>query len=169
MIRNEGSDSYKFETYGEKIAIEKRIFPNGTSKYKIKSIDGRVISSTKEELEYITDHFNIQVCNPACILTQETSRKFLSSSNPKAKYTIFLNATCLSNMKTKILTTIEKQSESENALKSKKEDLKEYKSYVYSLKSKIEVYDQLNAISERILHLKHQIKWAAYKIDYKVI
>ncbi|NXW32086.1 SMC6 protein, partial [Phaetusa simplex] len=42
---------------------------------------GAIISSKKEELIGILDHFNIQVDNPVSVLTQEMSKHFLQSKN----------------------------------------------------------------------------------------
>ncbi len=45
----------------------------GTSSYKIKSRDGKIVSTKREELSAICDHMNIQVDNPMNVLTQGNS------------------------------------------------------------------------------------------------
>ena len=39
-LRNEGSDAYKPETYGQSIMVERRISSDGTSGYSIKNHKG---------------------------------------------------------------------------------------------------------------------------------
>lgn len=50
--------------------ITRRFTKEGSSTWKIKSKDGKVISTKKDELAAICDHMNIQVDNPLTVLTQ---------------------------------------------------------------------------------------------------
>lgn len=59
---------------------------------------GEIISSSAREVKNITSSLNIQVDNPICILNQDTSRNFLSSNDPKHKFTLFMRATRLENL-----------------------------------------------------------------------
>ena len=53
--------------------ITRRFTKEGSSTWKIRSKDGRVISTKKDELSAICDHMNIQVDNPMNVLTQGNS------------------------------------------------------------------------------------------------
>ena len=86
--------------------ITRRFTKEGSSTWKIRSKDGRVISSKKDELSAICDHMNIQVDNPMNVLTQgkvfllyihfffsdsfelDAARQFLSASSPGDKYKV---------------------------------------------------------------------------------
>lgn len=87
--------------------ITRRFTKEGSSSYKIKSKDGKTISTKKDELSAICDHMNIQVDNPLNILsqgvsvalidhlpsslylrTEDSARQFLNSSHPKEKYEV---------------------------------------------------------------------------------
>ena len=46
------------------------------------------MSTKKEDLVHILDHWNIQVDNPVSLLDQDTSRHFLHSNNPAHKYKV---------------------------------------------------------------------------------
>ncbi|XP_062569869.1 structural maintenance of chromosomes protein 6-like, partial [Saccostrea cucullata] len=85
-LRNRGPDAYKSQTYGDKIIVERKFTGDGSSSYKIKSKEGKVISMKREELTAILDQFNIQVDNPVAILNQDTSRNFLNSKSPQDRY-----------------------------------------------------------------------------------
>ena len=69
-IKNEGSEAFKPEVYGHLIEITRRFTIEGSSGYKIKGKDGKVISTKREDLTAICDHMNIQVDNPINILSQ---------------------------------------------------------------------------------------------------
>lgn len=87
-LKNQG-DGFKTDHYGDAILIERNFTRDGSSGYKLKSGDGKVISSKKEELEEICDYFGLQVDNPMTILTQDSARQFLSSSTNAEKYKFF--------------------------------------------------------------------------------
>lgn len=72
-LKNQGEEAYRPKDYGKSIVITRRFTKEGSSSYKIKSKDGRIISTKREELSAICDHMNIQVDNPMNILTQGLS------------------------------------------------------------------------------------------------
>lgn len=98
-LRNQGRDAFKPELYGTSITVNQRINQDGSRTCKLKSKSGTVISSKKEELIGILDHFNIQVDNPVSVLTQEMSKQFLQTKNEGDKYKFFMKATQLEQMK----------------------------------------------------------------------
>ena len=69
-LKNQGEEAYKPKIYGKSIIITRRFTKDGSSSYKIKSKDSKVISTKREELSAICDHMNIQVDNPMNVLTQ---------------------------------------------------------------------------------------------------
>ncbi|EST06671.1 RecF/RecN/SMC, N-terminal [Kalmanozyma brasiliensis GHG001] len=97
-VHNGGSDAFKPEAYGHSIIIERRILAEGGGTWKMKSANGRVVATTKSELESFCDFANIQPDNPIHILTQDTARQFLGSSDPSEIYKFFLEGTQLSQL-----------------------------------------------------------------------
>ncbi|XP_029794124.1 structural maintenance of chromosomes protein 6 isoform X2 [Suricata suricatta] len=98
-LRNRGDDAYRANVYGNSIVVQQHISLDGSRSYKLKSEAGAVVSTRKEELIAILDHFNIQVDNPVSVLTQEMSKQFLQSKNEGDKYKFFMKATQLEQMK----------------------------------------------------------------------
>uniref|UniRef100_A0A5F8GJQ1 Structural maintenance of chromosomes protein 6 n=1 Tax=Monodelphis domestica TaxID=13616 RepID=A0A5F8GJQ1_MONDO len=94
-LRNRGEDAFKPAVYGESITVHQHISIEGSRSYKLKGQMGNLVSSKKEELTAILDHFNIQVDNPVSVLTQEMSKQFLQSKNEGDKYKFFMKATQL--------------------------------------------------------------------------
>lgn len=97
-VRNQGSDAFKPEAYGSHIVIERRILAEGGGTWKMKSASGKIVATTKSELESFCDFANIQPDNPIHILTQDTARQFLGSSDPAEVYKFFLEGTQLSQL-----------------------------------------------------------------------
>jgi len=105
-LKNQGEEAYKPKEYGKSIVITRRFTKEGSSSWKIKSKDGKIISTKKDELSAICDHMNIQVDNPMNVLTQgefsscqrahtdvmgvDAARQFLSASHPNDKYKVRL-------------------------------------------------------------------------------
>nr|XP_054485030.1 structural maintenance of chromosomes protein 6 isoform X4 [Agelaius phoeniceus] len=87
-LRNQGRDAFKPELYGTSITVNQHINQDGSRTWKLKSKSGTIISSKKEELIGILDHFNIQVDNPVSVLTQEMSKQFLQTKNEGDKYKV---------------------------------------------------------------------------------
>ena len=73
---------FKPKEYGKTIVITRRFTKEGSSTWKIKGKDGRVISTKKDELSAICDHMNIQVDNPMNVLTQGNSLLRIYSLQP---------------------------------------------------------------------------------------
>nr|WJN25123.1 DNA repair protein [Pseudozyma thailandica] len=97
-MRNHDSDAFRPDAYGDKIIIERRILAEGGGTWKMKAANGKVVATTKAELESYCDYANIQPDNPIHILTQDTARQFLGSSDPGEVYKFFLEGTQLSQL-----------------------------------------------------------------------
>ncbi|KAK0188177.1 hypothetical protein F5146DRAFT_1104896 [Armillaria mellea] len=124
QIKNQGEEAYKPKEYGKSIVITRKFTKEGSSSWKIKSKDGKVISTKKEELAAICDHMNIQVDNPMNVLTQDAARQFLSASHPTDKYKFFLRGTQLSQLSDEYTTCLENIEHTTKVLNSKKAPVK---------------------------------------------
>lgn len=97
-IKNRGSDAYKQETYGDSIIVERHFNTGGTSGFKIRNRDGRIISTKRSELDDICDFYALQLDNPVNVLTQDMARQFLNSSTPAEKYKFFIKGVQLEQL-----------------------------------------------------------------------
>lgn len=87
------------ERYGDTITITRTINrEGGAGGTKLSNTSGKVVASTKHDLQAICDHFNISVDNPINILSQDAARQFLTDSTPEKKYQLFLKGTLLSQL-----------------------------------------------------------------------
>lgn len=110
-------EGYLPDKYGKSITIERTIYASGVSNYKIRDQNNKVISEKKDEVDNITKHFDILVDNPVCVLTQEVSKNFLNSKNPKDKFKFFIKATQLEETKKDYEASFDSNENSERELK----------------------------------------------------
>jgi chromosome segregation ATPase len=97
-IRNRGEGAYKPDIYGTSITVERHFSKSGSSGFKIKNSEEKVVSSRKSDLDDILDYFAFQLDNPINVLTQDMARSFLSNSTPEEKYKFFIKGTQLETL-----------------------------------------------------------------------
>ncbi|KAG1706210.1 Structural maintenance of chromosomes protein 6 [Nymphon striatum] len=175
-LKNQGPDAYKVEQYGNFIIVERRIFLDGSSQYKIRSESGQVISNKKEELTHILDQFNIQVDNPVSILNQETSKNFLNTKSAHEKYKFFLRATQLEQMKSDYALAEEQKKIARNLLDEKENMLPELKKEVEDWERCWRFHETLGDLRSKVDSLKQELVWAhviekerSLEKEYKVL
>ncbi|XP_036118638.1 structural maintenance of chromosomes protein 6 isoform X1 [Molossus molossus] len=166
-LRNRGDDAYRANVYGNSIVVQQHISMDGSRSYKLKSEAGAVVSTRKEELIAILDHFNIQVDNPVSVLTQEMSKQFLQSKNEGDKYKFFMKATQLEQMKedySYIMETKERTkeqiSQGEEVCKNLMQRLTELKRQCLEKEERFEIIAGLSTMKTNLEHLKHEMAWA---------
>jgi hypothetical protein len=80
----QGDDAYRQDLYGPEIIVERVIRANGSTSYKLMNgTTKKKVADKARELTAIVDQFDIQVDNPIAILSQEESKRFLKSKDPK--------------------------------------------------------------------------------------
>uniref|UniRef100_A0A8B9LVH1 Structural maintenance of chromosomes protein 6 n=1 Tax=Astyanax mexicanus TaxID=7994 RepID=A0A8B9LVH1_ASTMX len=156
-LRNRGSDSYKGEVYGDCISVEQRITSDGCRTCKIKNKAGHIISTKKEELTAILDHFNIQVDNPVSILNQEMSKQFLHSKSEADKYKFFMKATLLEQMKRDYIHI--KQTKAVTRDQAIVICLKDLRQLFLKKKEKYESLSALEKMKQSLEDLKKKMAW----------
>lgn len=159
-LRNQGRDAFKPELYGTSITVNQRINQDGSRTCKLKSKSGTVISSKKEELIGILDHFNIQVDNPVSVLTQEMSKQFLQTKNEGDKYKFFMKATQLEQMKEDYSFIGKTKKNTRVQIEQGEERLEELKQLYLEKKEIFKSISFVNDLKNRLKDLKHQMAWA---------
>jgi chromosome segregation ATPase len=97
-IKNQGETAYQQSLYGEAIIVERTFTISGSSGFKLKSSNGRIISTKKSDLDDITDFYALQLDNPLSVLTQDNARQFLNASTPADKYKFFMKGVQLEQL-----------------------------------------------------------------------
>ncbi|NWX41284.1 SMC6 protein, partial [Steatornis caripensis] len=159
-LRNQGRDAFKPEVYGGSIIVNQHINLDGSRSYRLKSKSGTLISSKKEELIGILDHFNIQVDNPVSVLTQEMSKHFLQSKNEGDKYKFFMKATQLEQMKEDYSSIMKTKENTCIQIEQGVERLQELKLLYCEKKKRYKSIGFVNDMRNHLEDLKHKMAWA---------
>ncbi|NWV42847.1 SMC6 protein, partial [Grantiella picta] len=160
-LRNQGGEAFKPELYGTSITVNQHINQDGSRTYKLKSKSGTIISSKKEELISILDHFNIQVVdNPVSVLTQEMSKQFLQTKNEGDKYKFFMKATQLEQMKEDYSFIGKTKKNTLVQIEQGEERLEELKQLYLERKEIFKSIAFVNDMKKHLKDLKHQMAWA---------
>jgi len=162
-IRNKGLDAYKPDIYGDHIIIERELRKDGVNGYKIKNSVGKIIASSRKELNHILDHMCIQVDNPMNILNQDLARQFISSSTPEEKYNFFLKGTQLSQLNEDLELVRERIDKIDRIIKLKAEVLPEIKESIKTKKAELKDMFAIQSLEKKSKELKKQIVWAEIK------
>ncbi|KAB0395800.1 hypothetical protein E2I00_013785 [Balaenoptera physalus] len=159
-LRNRGDDAYRASVYGDSIIVQQHISMDGSRSYKLKSETGTVVSTRKEELIGILDHFNIQVDNPVSVLTQEMSKQFLQSKNEGDKYKFFMKATQLEQMKEDYSYIMETKERTKEQINQGEERLTELKRQCLEKEERFQSIAGLSTMKTNLEYLKHEMAWA---------
>ncbi|XP_048046427.1 structural maintenance of chromosomes protein 6 [Megalobrama amblycephala] len=158
-LKNRGNDPYKGDIYGDSICIEHRISSDGCRTCKIKNKMGHVISTKKEELTAILDHFGIQVDNPVSVLNQEMSKQFLHSKSEADKYKFFMKATLLEQMKRDYIHIKQTKALTRDQVERQEECLKDLRQLFLQKKERYERLSSLDDMRQTLEDLKKKMAW----------
>ncbi|KAH9980223.1 hypothetical protein BGW80DRAFT_1274148 [Lactifluus volemus] len=138
-LKNQGEEAYKPDLYGDSIVITRRFSKEGASSYKIKSKDGRLISTKREELSAICDHMNIQVDNPM---------------------NFFLRGTQLSQLSEEYETCLENISQTSKVLMRKKEAIPDLQAHYKEVLTRFEEASKAREQRHKADELTKELAWA---------
>ncbi|XP_021752713.1 structural maintenance of chromosomes protein 6B-like [Chenopodium quinoa] len=169
VLKNEGMDAFKVESYRECIIIERRI-TESSSTLVLKDHQGRRVSNKKEELRELVEHFNIDVENPCVIMTQDKSREFLQSGSAKDKFKFFFKATLLQQVDD-LLKAIEQALETADELVQELErSIEPVVRELNELQAKIKNTERVEELSDRVKLMKYKLAWSwVYDVDKELL
>ncbi|XP_068955434.1 structural maintenance of chromosomes protein 6 [Petaurus breviceps papuanus] len=159
-LRNRGEDAFKPSVYGDAIIVHQHISVEGSRSCKLKGQTGNLVSSKKEELTAILDHFNIQVDNPVSILTQEMSKQFLQSKSEGDKYKFFMKATQLEQMKEDYSYIMDTKARTRDQIDQGEERLHELRRQCLEKEERFQSIADLSVMKKKLEDLKHEMAWA---------
>lgn len=148
------------DAYGKEIIVVRTINANsGASTYKLKSEKGRVISSSRQDLNKLTLCLNIQVENPVLILNQDAARSFLRECDPKKMYVLFLKATQIEMIIEKLHACLKQAVTAKTQLEHLERSIKQYESEVAVIKDKHEKLQSVARLRREIVDHKNELDW----------
>ncbi|KNA17825.1 hypothetical protein SOVF_076440 [Spinacia oleracea] len=169
VLKNEGMDAFKPESYRESIIIERRITESSSS-LVLKDNQGRRVSCKKEELRELVEHFNVDVENPCVIMTQDKSREFLQSGSAKDKFKFFFKATLLQQVD-ELLRGVEQALETADELVQELEkSIEPVIRELGELQDKIKKTERVEELSGRVERMKFKLAWSwVYNVDKELL
>ncbi|ETV68991.1 hypothetical protein, variant 2 [Aphanomyces astaci] len=159
-----GTDAFRPEQFGTRIQVERLIRIEGTAEYRLKDMDGRVVSKAKADLEAMLDHLNIQIDNPCAVLDQENAKLFLKG-DPADKYKFFLQSTDLYKMRA-VFAKIEDETN------VRKESTLEHEGRKVQLLQQahaqaVKMYEKAQSfahLEEKLVSVKHHLAWSFVRV-----
>lgn len=159
-IKNQGDGAYMPDDYGKSIIIERHFSKTGTSGFKIKAENGRIVSTKKAELDAIIDFFTLQFDNPMNVLSQDMARQFLSNSSPADKYKFFVKGVQLEQLDQDYRLIEESADQIEEKLRSREQDIVILENLKDAAKQKLDISDQHESLRNRVRNVRSQMAWA---------
>ena len=168
-IKNQGPLAYKPAQYGASIIVERHFSKSGTSGFKLKDQNNKLVTNKKAELEDILDAFSMQIDNPMNVLTQDMARQFLNHSTPKEKYKFFLQGTQLENLN-RDYQQIEQSLEAMNTkVEVKEADLKTLRHKMQELAQRARRAQNLEIMRDKERDRANQAAWARVEEQEKLV
>ncbi|KAI4467367.1 structural maintenance of chromosomes 56 smc5 smc6 [Holotrichia oblita] len=127
---------------------------------QIKARYGQTVARTPKEIQHILSNLNIQIDNPVCILNQDTSRNFLSTSDPKQKFVLFMRATRLETLDQEYKTISGNRRDIIRIYQEKEKIYEELKNLLKELETKIESIKGIAELKKRVNLLNSELSWA---------
>ncbi|KAI9728451.1 MAG: Structural maintenance of chromosomes protein 6 [Chrysothrix sp. TS-e1954] len=160
-IKNQGGENaYKRDLYGPSIIVERHFSTNGTSGFKIKASNGRIISTKRSELDEITDYYALQLNNPCNVLTQDMARQFLNSSTPADKYRFFVKGVQLEQLDQDYKVVADHLDGVDAQLVHQREANAELAKAAKAAKEKARAAERQGTLYEKRSRLRWQMAWA---------
>eukprot|EP00923_Selenidium_pygospionis_P056270 GHVN01098133.1.p1 GENE.GHVN01098133.1~~GHVN01098133.1.p1 ORF type:complete len:1025 (-),score=179.56 GHVN01098133.1:562-3636(-) len=156
-----GETQYNGQIFGNKILIKRIFNKQGTGKYELKNIQGKTVSTRKEDVAKIAEHFGIYTENPMTVLSQEVSKKFLSRFSPEDRFCFYLEATNISRIIKDVQETEENALEMERILGISRRNIQEIEQDVELLKKKIELGKIKETLEVQIGEIEREVKFSA--------
>lgn len=155
------------------MVIERVITRAGSAGFNFRaSKDGKVVANKREELSRILDAFQIHVDSPLTILTQDSARSFLQSSDPASLYKVcqlshdtadlqfFMQGTLLQSLSDSYTDIQHKASQLERLRKQSKDTIPDLKEGWQRLLRKEKETNRMLDMRNELDRLDKELAWA---------
>ncbi|KAG8896081.1 Structural maintenance of chromosomes protein 6 [Tulasnella sp. 403] len=166
-LKNGGPEAFRPDVFGKSITISRKISAkDGNGTWKILNEQGKTVSTTKREVQDMSDHMNLQVIDsPLNVLTQDASRQFLIQATPSDKYAFFLKGTQLQQLSEEYELVMENIKKTDKALQQKKEIIPQLREAAREAQEKLAEAHKAQDQSRRVKELKKELAWS--HVDFK--
>jgi len=159
-LKNQGNDAYQPDVYGKTIIIERHFSRSGSSGFRLKDANGRLISSKKGDVDDITEYYQLQVDNPMNVLTQDAAKTFITASTPAQKYKFFKEGVQLQALDQDYKLVSDLCDQIQRTLDESNGDVKELQKQAEIAKARFDELQQQEGITLRARETLRQLSWA---------
>ena len=167
-IKNRGETAYKTDLYGDSIIVERHFNIWGLSGFKIKSADGKIVTTKRSELDEITDYYALQLDNPVNVLTQDMARQFLQNSSASDKYKFLVRGVLLEQLDRDYLFVADSLNGTDVQLEHVQEDCRVLREKRVAAKKKLELSNKQNNMRGLQRKYQRQMAWAQVEEQERV-
>ena len=168
-IKNMGENAYKHELYGDTLTVERHFTKSGSSSFKLKSTDGRIVTTKKGDLDDVLDHFALQMDNPINVLTQDLSRAFLANSTPTEKYKFFIRGTQLETLDGDYNILEEHLDGTMVQLQTREEMITELRRMENEARGRVKRAERTRGLEDRFHAIARQHAWAQVEAQEEIL
>ncbi|KAL5323388.1 hypothetical protein ACEPPN_007923 [Leptodophora sp. 'Broadleaf-Isolate-01'] len=168
-LKNEGTDAYQPDVYGKTIIIERHFSRSGSSSFKLKSANQRIISNKKGDVEDIVEYYQLQVDNPMNVLTQDAAKSFITASTPPQKYKFFVEGVQLEALDRDYKIISDTCDQIETRLHDSKGDLKALKKRTDIAVQRAALVDKYDGIKTELKRLRKKLAWVQVADEEKIL
>ena len=158
-IKNGGETGYQPDLYGNTITVERNFNRAGTSGFKLRAANDRIVSTRKADLEEIGDYYALQLDNPISVLTQDQARQFLSSASSNDKYKFFVKGVQLEQLYHDYELLAESIAQTEATFHDKQEQVAALLSRRDKAKELLDLVGRQRELRKRMNELGMQMAW----------
>lgn len=168
-LKNQGNDAYQPDIFGKSIIIERHFSRSGSSNFKLKNENGRLISNKKGDVEDIIEYYQLQVDNPMNVLTQDAAKSFITSSTPAQKYQFFFEGVQLKALDDDYRLVSDTCDQIAAKLTESKDDLHALQKRSKDAEAKAEIVKQHEGIRTQAKRLSRQMAWAQVEEEERLL
>ena len=159
-IKNGGETGYQPDLYGNVITVERTFNRAGTSGFKLRSANDRIVSTRKADLEEISDYYALQLDNPISVLTQDQARQFLSGASSNDKYKFFVKGVQLEQLYHDYELLAESIAQTEATFHDKQSQVASLLARREKAKELLDLVGRQQQVRRRLTELGMQMAWS---------
>ena len=159
-LKNGGDTGYQQDIYGDSIIVERHFNKAGTSGFKLRTFNGKIVSTRKADLEDIADYYGLQLDNPMTVLTQDMARQFLNTSTPSDKFKFFVKGVQLEQLAQDYQLLEENVDYIEMTFKDKQDAIEMLRDKATKAKELFTLVEKHDNIRHKVRRLGTQMAWA---------
>ena len=181
---NTGPDAHRPELFGDTVVIERKLSAaaGAPSQFSLKTKAGRVVSTTKREVDAVLEALSVDAANPVVVMTQDVARSFLgggggggagnaaapdrgvgTAAASSKKFEVYMKATLLSRAEASHAAAADAVAETRRHVEAEAERLKERALKVGALERALQRLEAAEALRGEVARCERAIAWAAAK------